>query len=83
MRLTLLENLASHLAPQQEMLKKSSIELVRIPSFLSEYLQSAAIGLGEMVTLIITISLGVLLGTLIISPRKFVPITATLRELES
>jgi uncharacterized membrane protein YjjP (DUF1212 family) len=57
--------------------------LLSITSFLSEDLQSAAAGLGEMVTLIITISLGVLLGTLIISPHKFVPITATPRELES
>jgi uncharacterized membrane protein YjjP (DUF1212 family) len=57
--------------------------LLSITSFLSEDLQSAATGLGEMVTLIITISLGVLLGTLIISPHKFVPITATPQELES
>ncbi len=50
--------------------------LLSVTSILSEDLQSAAIGLGEMVILIISITLGVLLGTLIISPYKFVPITA-------
>jgi uncharacterized membrane protein YjjB (DUF3815 family) len=57
--------------------------LLSITSFLSEDLQSAAIGLGEMVTLIITTSLGVLLGTLIISPHKFVPVTTSGKKLEA
>jgi uncharacterized membrane protein YjjB (DUF3815 family) len=50
--------------------------LLSVTSILSEDLQSAAIGLGEMVILIISITLGVLLGTLVISPLKFVPVTA-------
>ena len=45
-------------------------------SILSEDLQSAAIGLGQMVILIVSISMGVLLGTLLVSPNKFVPVTA-------
>jgi uncharacterized membrane protein YjjP (DUF1212 family) len=49
--------------------------LLSVTSILSEDLQSAAIGIGEMVILIISITLGVLLGTLVISPLKFVPIT--------
>jgi uncharacterized membrane protein YjjP (DUF1212 family) len=49
--------------------------LLSITSILSDDLQSAAIGVGEMVALIISISLGVLLGTLLISPKKFVPVT--------
>lgn len=50
--------------------------LLSVTNILSEDLQSAAIGLGEMVVLIVSISLGVLLGTLIISPNKFVPVAA-------
>lgn len=50
--------------------------LLSVTSFLSEDLQSAAIGLGEMLVLIVAITLGVLLGTLIVSPHKFVPVTA-------
>lgn len=50
--------------------------LVSITSILSEDVQSAIFGLGEMVTLILAISLGTLLGTLIISPNKFIPLTA-------
>lgn len=50
--------------------------LLSVTSILSEDLQSAAIGLGEMVVLIIAITLGVLLGTLVVSPHKFVPVTA-------
>ena len=42
---------------------------------LGENLQSAAIGLGEMVMLILSITLGVLLGTLLVSPYKFVPVS--------
>ncbi len=49
--------------------------LLSITSILSDDLQSAAIGVGEMITLIISISLGVLLGTLLISPKKFVPVS--------
>jgi uncharacterized membrane protein YjjB (DUF3815 family) len=55
--------------------------LLSVTSLLSEDIQSAAIGLGEMVILIITIALGVLLGTLVISPHKFVPITASTGRL--
>ena len=47
--------------------------LLSVTSILSEDLQSAAIGLGEMVILIIAITLGVLLGTLIISPQQVCP----------
>jgi uncharacterized membrane protein YjjP (DUF1212 family) len=50
--------------------------LLSVTSLLTEDIQSAAIGLGQMVVLIIAITLGVLLGTLIISPQKFVPVTA-------
>jgi uncharacterized membrane protein YjjB (DUF3815 family) len=56
--------------------------LLSVTSILSEDLQSAAIGLGEMVILIISIALGVLLGTLVISPLKFVPITADANRLK-
>jgi uncharacterized membrane protein YjjP (DUF1212 family) len=48
--------------------------LLSVTSILNQDLQSAAIGLGQMVVLIISIALGVLLGTLLISPLKFVPI---------
>jgi hypothetical protein len=54
-------------------LQKKNLSVTNI---LTEDLQSAAIGLGEMVILIVSISLGVLFGTLVISPNKFVPITA-------
>ena len=47
--------------------------LLSVTSILSEDLQSAAIGLGEMVMLIVAITLGVLLGTLIISPQQVCP----------
>ncbi len=50
--------------------------LLSVTSILGEDIQSAAIGLGEMLILIISIALGVLLGTLVISPHKFVPVTA-------
>jgi uncharacterized membrane protein YjjP (DUF1212 family) len=53
--------------------------LLSVTSLLSEDLQSAAIGLGEMVILIIAIALGVLLGTLVISPQKFVPVADSIR----
>jgi uncharacterized membrane protein YjjP (DUF1212 family) len=48
--------------------------LLSVTSILSQDLQSAAVGLGEMVILIVSISLGVLLGTLLVSPNKFVPV---------
>jgi uncharacterized membrane protein YjjP (DUF1212 family) len=51
--------------------------LLSVTSMLIEDVQSAAIGLGQMVILIIAITLGILLGTLLISPQKFVPVTAT------
>jgi uncharacterized membrane protein YjjP (DUF1212 family)/uncharacterized membrane protein YjjB (DUF3815 family) len=50
--------------------------LLSVTSILSEDFQSALIGLGEMTILITAIALGVFLGTLIISPDKFIPITA-------
>ena len=49
-------------------------------SILSEDLQNAAIGQGQMVIAIVSISIGVLLGTLLVSPNKCVPVTA-LRDL--
>lgn len=49
--------------------------LLSVTSFLSEDYQSALIGLGEMTVLITSIALGVLLGTLIVSPEKFVPVS--------
>lgn len=48
--------------------------LLSVTNILSEDLQSAAIGLGQVVILITAISLGVLLGTLVVSPHKFVPV---------
>ena len=50
--------------------------LLSVTSLLTEDLQSAAIGLGQMAVLILAITLGVLLGTLLVSPQKFVPVTA-------
>jgi uncharacterized membrane protein YjjP (DUF1212 family)/uncharacterized membrane protein YjjB (DUF3815 family) len=50
--------------------------LLSVTGLLSEDYQSAAIGLGDMLILIVSIALGVLLGTLIISPHKFVPVMA-------
>ena len=50
--------------------------LLSVTSILSEDLQSAAIGLGEMLILVIAITLGVLVGTLVVSPQKFVPVSA-------
>jgi uncharacterized membrane protein YjjP (DUF1212 family) len=49
--------------------------LLSVTSILSEDYQSALIGLGEMTILIASIAIGVFLGTLIISPDKFVPVT--------
>jgi uncharacterized membrane protein YjjB (DUF3815 family) len=50
--------------------------LLSVTSILTEDLASVAAGLGEMVILIISITLGVLVGTLLISPNKFVPVAA-------
>lgn len=50
--------------------------LLSVTRLLTEDYQSALIGLGEVLVLITTIALGVLLGTLIVSPDKFVPVTA-------
>jgi uncharacterized membrane protein YjjP (DUF1212 family) len=49
--------------------------LLSVASILSEDLASAAVSIGEVVVLIIAITLGVLIGTLVISPNKFVPVT--------
>jgi len=49
--------------------------LLSVTSILSEDYQSALIGLGEMTILITSIAIGVFLGTLIISPDKFIPVT--------
>jgi uncharacterized membrane protein YjjP (DUF1212 family) len=50
--------------------------LLSVTSLLAEDLQTAAVGLGQMAVLILAITLGVLLGTLLISPQKFVPVPA-------
>ena len=55
--------------------------LLSVTSILSKDLQSAAIGLGQMVILIVSISLGVLLGSLLVSPNKFVPVNAISDQL--
>lgn len=57
--------------------------LISVTSILSEDLQSAAIGLTDMAILIISITLGVLLGTLVVSPHKFVPVTVSARTLHN
>lgn len=49
--------------------------LLSVTSILSEDFQSAIIGVGEMLVLITAITLGVFLGTLIVSANKFVPVT--------
>jgi uncharacterized membrane protein YjjP (DUF1212 family)/uncharacterized membrane protein YjjB (DUF3815 family) len=50
--------------------------LLSVTSILSEDYQNALIGLGEMTVLIAAIALGVFLGTLIISPDKFMPVAS-------
>jgi uncharacterized membrane protein YjjP (DUF1212 family) len=55
--------------------------LLSVTSILNEDLQSAAIGLGEMLILIVSITLGVLFATLLVSPHKFVPITPRSEQL--
>ena len=49
--------------------------LLSVTSLLADDIQSAVIGLGEMLILIASIALGVFLGTLIVSANKFVPVT--------
>jgi uncharacterized membrane protein YjjB (DUF3815 family) len=56
--------------------------LLSVTSLLSQDIQSAAIGLGQMAILIVAITLGVLVGTLLISPQKFVPVTSNTSRLE-
>jgi uncharacterized membrane protein YjjP (DUF1212 family) len=56
--------------------------LLSVTNILSKDLQSAAIGLAEMVILITAISLGVLLGTLLVSPNKYIPVTAFSSRLD-
>jgi uncharacterized membrane protein YjjP (DUF1212 family) len=51
--------------------------LLSVTSILSEDYRSALIGLGELIVLITSIALGVFLGTLIISPDKFIPVTVS------
>jgi uncharacterized membrane protein YjjP (DUF1212 family) len=48
--------------------------LLSVTSILSDNLQRATIGLGQVIVLIIMITLGVLFGTLIIAPKKLIPI---------
>jgi uncharacterized membrane protein YjjB (DUF3815 family) len=50
--------------------------LMSVTNLLTSDFQAAAVGLGQMVILIVSISLGVLLGTLVVSPHKFVPVAA-------
>ena len=56
--------------------------LLSVTSLLRKDIESAAIGIGEMVILIISIALGVLLGTLVVSPHKFVPVAVRGNQLE-
>ncbi len=48
--------------------------LLSVTSILNENVQAAAIGLGQVVILITAISLGVLLGTVLVSPNKYAPV---------
>jgi uncharacterized membrane protein YjjP (DUF1212 family) len=57
--------------------------LLSVTSLLSADYQSALLGLGEVLILITSIALGVLLGTLIVSPHKFVPVPVPARRLEA
>lgn len=54
--------------------------LLSVTSLLSEDMQSVVSGLTEMVGVIIAIAVGVLLGTLLTSPGKFVPVTTNAVE---
>jgi uncharacterized membrane protein YjjP (DUF1212 family)/uncharacterized membrane protein YjjB (DUF3815 family) len=51
--------------------------LLSVASLLTQDLQGALIGLVQMVGLIIAIAVGVLLGTLLVSPNKFAPVTTS------
>ncbi len=56
--------------------------LLSVTSILSQDYQSAMLGLGEMLVLIVLIALGVLLGTLLVSPQKFTPVPERIHQLE-
>jgi uncharacterized membrane protein YjjP (DUF1212 family) len=56
--------------------------LLSVTSLLTQDLQSAATGIGQMIGLILAITLGVLLGTILISPQKFVPVSAESGRLQ-
>jgi uncharacterized membrane protein YjjB (DUF3815 family) len=51
--------------------------LLSVTRLLADDYQSALVGLGEVLVLITTIALGVLLGTLLVSPDKFVPVASS------
>ena len=55
--------------------------LLSVTSLLTANYQSAAVGLGQMAMLILAITLGVLLGTLLVSPQKFVPVSSGVNGL--
>lgn len=57
--------------------------LLSVTSFLSEDYRSALIGLGEMTVLISSIALGVFLGSLIISPQKFIPLSEQAKRIQA
>jgi len=57
--------------------------LLSVTSFLSEDYRSALIGLGEMTVLISSIALGVFLGSLIISPQKFIPLSEQAKRVQA
>ena len=56
--------------------------LLSVTSLLTEDVQSPAVGLGQMAMLIPAITLGILISTLLISPQKFVPVTAKASSFE-
>lgn len=56
--------------------------LLSVTSILSEDYRSAMIGLGEMTVLITAIALGVFLGSLIVSPHKFIPVEVTTNSIQ-
>jgi uncharacterized membrane protein YjjP (DUF1212 family) len=57
--------------------------LLSVTSILNETVQSAAVGLAEMLALIVAITIGVLLGTLITAPQKFVPLSSDPARMEA
>jgi uncharacterized membrane protein YjjB (DUF3815 family) len=56
--------------------------LLGVTSILGQDFQSAVVGIGEMVGLIGAIAIGVLLGTLLVSPQKFTPASAQAAQLQ-